>query len=241
MDEWVFGRRPVWEVLQAGKRSLHKLWIMEGIQGGQVDEIVRTARERGVPIEWTNRKVLDQKVRGAHHQGLVAQVSAAKYLELDDFLRGLASDKPALVILLDEIQDPHNVGAILRTAGFFNVAAAVIPRWRSSPVSEAAVRVSAGAAEHLVLIRVGNLVQSIDQLKEAGFEVAGAEAGGEPAWNYAPPKRLALVVGNEGKGLRRLVREHCDRLIGIPLRSAVGSLNVASASSILLYEMCRPK
>ncbi len=234
----IYGRRPVWEVLRAGKRDLHKLWLVRGTAGGVVEEIISLAKGKGVAIDWVDVTRMDYLVKG-NHQGVVAQVSAATFLELDTFLKGLAPEAEVLLLGLDEIEDPQNIGAILRNAGFFGVHAVLLPRWRSAPVSEAAVRVSAGAAEHMTMIRVGNLVQSIDQLKEAGFEVWGADMAGEPLWQQKKGKRMVLILGSEGKGMRRLVKEHCDKLVGIPSRTPVGSLNVAATSAIFLYELFR--
>jgi 23S rRNA (guanosine2251-2'-O)-methyltransferase len=146
-----------------------------------------------------------------------------------------------MVLLLDEIEDPQNIGAILRSAGFFGVTAVVVPRWRSAPVGNTALRASSGAAEHIPAIRVRNLVDAIDKLKDAGFEVIGADMTGEPVWRHVRAPRQALVLGSEGRGLRRLVKEHCDKLIGIPAQSPIGSLNVGSATAILLYELFRPR
>jgi 23S rRNA (guanosine2251-2'-O)-methyltransferase len=234
--ELIYGRRPVWEVLRAGKRSLHKLWMIRGTAGGVIEEILQLARERGIPIDWVERTQIDRMVKG-NHQGIAAQVSAAAYLELDPFIQQLPADKSVLLLALDEIEDPQNIGAILRNAGFFGVQAVLLPKWRSAPVSEAALRASAGAAEHVPVIRVGNLVQEIDRLKESGFEVWGADMGGENLGQSLPGKRMLLVLGSEGKGIRRLVKEHCDKLVGIAGAGPVGSLNVASTSAIFLYTL----
>ena len=237
-DELVYGRRPVWEVLRAGKRSLHKLWMVRGTAGEVVEEILKFSRERGVAIDWVQRPQLDRMVRG-NHQGVAARVSAVAYLELDPFLEKLPQDQAIFLLGLDEIEDPQNIGAILRNAGFFGVQAVLGPRWRGAPVSEAALRASAGAADHVPVIRVGNFVQTLDRLKERGFEVWGADMSGEPLGSQERGRRLVLMLGSEGKGLRRLVKEHCDKLVGIPAGANVGSLNVASASAIFLYEFCR--
>jgi len=234
---FIYGRRPVMEVLQAKRRSIHKLWLAEHSEGEIVGEILALARARGVTMEWVPRTRLDRMAPG-HHQGVVAQVSETAYLELDEFLAGVKG-REVFLLALDEIQDPQNLGAVLRNAGFFGVTAAIVPRWRSAPVSEAAVRTSAGAAEHVPFIRVRNLADAILQLKDEGFEVVGADAGGTPLWDYKPSARTVLVLGNEGQGLRRLVRERCDKLLGIPPRGPVQSLNVGSAAAVFLYEFCR--
>jgi 23S rRNA (guanosine2251-2'-O)-methyltransferase len=234
--EFIYGRRPVLEALRAGGRPLHKLWIVEGTHG--TEEILRLARERGVPVERARREHLDKRVQG-HHQGILAQASAAAFLDLEGYLATLGPSAPAVLVALDEIQDPHNVGAILRSAGFFGASGALVPRWRSAPVGETAARVSSGAIEHVPLIRVRNLADSILTLKEANFEVIGADLGGSPLSEHQPSARTALVFGSEGKGLRRLVRERCDKLLKVPGAGNVGSLNVGGAAAIFLYEFFR--
>ncbi|HVO32309.1 MAG TPA: 23S rRNA (guanosine(2251)-2'-O)-methyltransferase RlmB [Elusimicrobiota bacterium] len=235
----VYGRRPVWEVLQSGRRGVHKLWAVHGAGGGIVEQILAVARERGVPVEWADRARLDRLTMRGHHQGVAVQVSSASYVALSDFLSALGPTAPAVLVALDEIQDPQNVGAILRSAGFFGVQAAVVTQWRSAPVGETAWRVSSGAVEHVPIIRVTNLVQAIDELKESGFDVWGADMAGEPLGSQEAPQRAVIIMGSEGKGLRRLVREHCTRLVGIPARTPVGSLNVGSSTAIFLYELFR--
>lgn len=236
--DFIFGRHPVVETLKAGQRALHKIWIQEGTGGEITREIERLARAKGIPVEWAKREHLDKRVQG-HHQGVVAQASAVSYMELDDFLRQLAPSAACVLVALDEIQDPHNIGAILRSAGFFGVSAAIVPRWRSAPVGETAARVSSGAIEHIPLIRVRNLAESVNDLKEAGFEVIGADLEGAPIGQHQPHPRTALIFGSEGKGLRRLVRERCDKLLKIPGGGPVASLNVSAAAAIFLYEFCR--
>jgi 23S rRNA (guanosine2251-2'-O)-methyltransferase len=256
--DFVYGRRPVLEALQAGTRSLHKIWIQAGTGGAPVDEIIKLARVRGVPLEFVafsrllqllsrvprppshvSESMRDERreTRDLHHQGVVAQVSAAAYLDLDEFLSHLGPQKEAVLVALDEIQDPQNIGAILRSAAFFGVSAVLVPRWRSAPVGGAAARVSSGAIEHLPLIRVRNLADSVLRLKEAGFEVVGADMEGSPLEEFRPGLRTVLVLGSEGRGLRRLVRERCDKLLAIPGTGPVASLNVGAAAAIFLYVM----
>ncbi len=240
--EFIYGRRPVLEALRAGERPLHKIWIAEGAHG--TEEIITLARERGVPLERARRDHLDKRVQG-HHQGVVAQASAVPYLELDEYLRSLGTvptdglRSSVVVVALDEIQDPHNIGAILRSAGFFGLSAAIMPKWRSAPVGETAARVSSGAIEHVPLIRVTNLAESIRDLQGAGFEVIGADMAGTPLEDHLVSPRSAVIFGSEGKGLRRLVRERCDKLLKISGRGPVGSLNVGAAAAIFLHHFCR--
>ena len=240
MNEFVYGRQPVLEILKADSRTLHKIWLQDGtVLAILSKKFSSSPAAKGVPVEWAKREQLDKRAQG-HHQGVVAQASAAFFSGLDDFLHKLGPTAPALLVALDEIQDPHNVGAILRSAGFFGVAGALVLKWRSAPVGETAARVSSGAIEHVPLIKVTNLAQSILELQEAGsFEVLGADMAGEPIANYVPGKRCVLVFGSEGSGLRRLVRERCDKLLAIPGAGKVGSLNVAATAAIFIYEFRR--
>jgi 23S rRNA (guanosine2251-2'-O)-methyltransferase len=237
MSEYVYGRRPVLEALRAAGRPLHKLWIADGTHG--TEEILKLARDRGVPVERVRHDQLDKRIQGGHHQGVVAQAGAAAYLDLDEYLAQLPPTVPAILIALDEIQDPHNIGAILRSAGFFGASAAIVPRWRSAPVGETAARVSSGAIEHIPLMRVRNLADAILTLKEANFEVIGADMEGSPLEEHKPSSRTALVFGSEGKGLRRLVGERCDKLLKISGAGPVESLNVGAAAAIFLHHFCR--
>src|SRR5882762_9246835 len=141
MSEYVYGRQPVLEILKAGSRSLQKLWLLEGSSGDIVQQIQQLARAKGVSVEWATREHLDKRVQG-HHQGVIAQANAIAFSDLEDLLDKLGPTAPAILVALDEIQDPHNVGAILRSAGFFGVAAALVLKWRSAPVGETAARVS---------------------------------------------------------------------------------------------------
>jgi 23S rRNA (guanosine2251-2'-O)-methyltransferase len=238
MSEFIYGRQPVLEALKAGSRTLHKLWLLEGAGGEIIQEIQQLAHAKSIPFEWARREKLDKQVQG-NHQGVVAEASAAKFIGLDGFLAQLAPEAPALLVALDEIQDPHNVGAILRSAGFFGVAGAIVPKWRNAPVGETAARVSSGAIEHVPLMRVTNLAQSIKELQDMGFEVIGADMEGDPISDYKMGKRCVIVFGGEGTGLRRLVRERCDKLLKIPGAGKVASLNVAATAAIFLFEFCR--
>ncbi len=237
MTDTVFGRRPVLELLKNKKRSAHKIWVAQGTH--RTEDILTLARERGVPVEFVPRHDLDRRVAAnANHQGVVAQASAAPLLSLEDVLAGL-DETPAVLVALDEIQDPHNVGAILRSAGFFGVSGAVVPKWRNAPVGDTAARVSSGAIEHVPLIRVTNLAQAIMDVQEAGFQVIGADMAGEPIDRYVPGKRSMIVFGSEGEGLRRLVKERCDKLLAVRGAGQVNSLNVSATAAIFLHHFCR--
>jgi len=237
-SELVYGRRPVFEVIQAGKRSLHRLWIGEGVAGGVVEDIVKAAREQGAAIDRVPNGRLDQMVRG-NHQGLVAQVSATQFVEMDEFLRKKQDQKNIFLVALDEIQDPQNVGSILRSAGFFGVDGVIVPRWRNAPIGDAAFRASAGAIEHLTMIRVKNLAETVLELKEKNFHIMGADMNGQSVWDVPVWNRQVLVMGNEGDGIRHLVRERCDTIVSIAGSGKVNSLNVGSAAAILMAHLSR--
>ena len=238
MSEFVYGRQSMLEALKAGQRKVRKIWVQDGISGEMVRDILQLAKAKGIPIEWVKQDQLDKRVQG-NHQGFVAEGSAVSFHDLDGFLDQLPPNASALLVALDEIQDPHNVGAILRSAGFFGVAGALVLKWRSAPVGETAARVSSGAIEHVPLMRITNLASSIKELQEAGFEVIGADMEGEPLESHQVSPRTVLVFGSEGSGLRRLVRVRCDKLVAIPGAGKVGSLNVAATAAIFMYEFCR--
>ncbi len=240
MSEFIYGRRSMLEALKANQRKLKKIWVQDGLAGEMVHEILKLAKDRGVLIEWVRQDQLDKRVQG-NHQGVVAEGNAVSFYDLDGFLSQLAPHAPALLVALDEIQDPHNVGAILRSAGFFGISGALVLKWRSAPVGETAARVSSGAIEHVPILRITNLAHSILELQKAGFEVIGADMEGEPLGSHHASPRSVLVFGSEGSGLRRLVRERCDKILSISGAGKVSSLNVASTAAIFMYEFCRRK
>lgn len=239
----IWGRNPVAEALRAGK-EVEKLYLAEGIRAGDVvAEILRRARSARVPVQSLDRRALDRMTDGAVHQGVVAEVAEFEYAELDDLLaRAQAVGELPLLLLLDGIQDPHNLGALIRTADAVGAHGVVIPRNRAVGVTPTVVKASAGAAEHLPVARVTNLARTIDDLKRQRIWVVGL--AGEAARlydevDYGVP--LALVVGAEGTGLGRLVAERCDLLVRLPMRGHVASLNAAVAGSIALYHAWRSR
>jgi 23S rRNA (guanosine2251-2'-O)-methyltransferase len=236
MREWITGRNPVYEVLRAHRRQPFQLKLAQGIQEkGRVEEIKRLCLERKVPIERIQRSRLD--VYGEVHQGLALEVNGYPYSSLEDIVN-LANQKkePAWVLILDLIQDPQNLGTLLRTAEIVGVHGILLPLRQAATVTPAVVSASSGASEHLLIAQV-NLAQAIAQLKERGLWIAGLEG----AITSQLPNEirldgpLALVVGNEGQGMRALVRDSCDFLLRLPMRGKIESLNAAVAGSIALY------
>jgi 23S rRNA (guanosine2251-2'-O)-methyltransferase len=233
--EWVGGRQAVREVLRAQRRHVYRLLVAAGAERrGSLGDILESAKSGGVAIEWTDRAALDRIQ--PHHQGVAAQVSPYAYVTLEDLLERIAGTPQPLVLALDLIQDPQNLGSLLRTAEAVGVDGVLMPLRRAVGVTEAVVRASAGACEHL-LVAAANLGQAIPLLQAAGLWVWGLEAVPEavPLGEAALGGPLGLVVGNEGQGLRRLVRQRCDGLLRIPMGGRVESLNAAVAGSVALY------
>jgi 23S rRNA (guanosine2251-2'-O)-methyltransferase len=245
MGEILYGRQPVREVLRAGRRQIYHLRLAGGVKtSGIVAEVLALARQAGVPVRRVNRRELDTLGGEVNHQGLAAEVSAYPYVDLEDLLAVArqAAEAP-FVLLLDHVQDPQNLGSLLRSAEAIGVHGVVIPGRRAAGVTPAVVRASAGAAEHVRLVQVSNLVQAMEWLKEQGLWLAGLEALPEAQLYTQADLRgaLGLVVGSEGQGLARLVRERCDFLIRLPLRGRVESLNAGVAGAIALYEAWRQR
>lgn len=234
--ETLYGRNPVLEVLRAGRRTASELLLAQGLKGdARLDEIRRRAEQSGVRTRTLPRADLDRIQ--SHHQGVILQASVYPYSTIGEvFDAGSNADQPALILLLDSLQDPQNLGSLLRTAESAGVDGVLLPPRRAAGVSPAVVNASSGACEHLLIARA-NLAASISLLKEAGVWVAGLErAAGSvrlDVADFTPP--LAIVVGHEGRGLSRLVRDRCDYLVEVPMRGRIESLNAAVAGSLALY------
>lgn len=243
MRDFLYGRNAIRETLRAGRRQVYKLWIAEGVkESGPVVEILALARRQHVPWQHTERRQLDKLGGGGHHQGVMAEVSGYPYVAPDDILRRAQElGEPALLLLLDCLQDPQNLGALLRTAEVVGVQGVIMPSRRAVSVTPAVVNASAGAVEHLLVARVTNLVRSMEHLKAQDIWIAGLEGRAEAQSLYEADldMPLALVVGSEGQGLRRLVRQRCDFLLRLPMRGRIGSLNASVAGSVALYEVWR--
>jgi 23S rRNA (guanosine2251-2'-O)-methyltransferase len=230
--------------LRAGRRKHHKLTLAEGVrQTDVIGQIVSLAGQAGVEVERTERRNLDQ-IGNVHHQGVALETDGYSYATLDDILI-LAQSRvePPLILLLDQLQDPQNVGSLLRTAEAVGVHGVIIQRRRAVDITPAVVHASAGAVEHLKIAQVTNLVNAIGKLKEHDVWVAGLEAApGAQRYDQADLNgSLAIVVGSEGEGLRRLVRERCDFLLALPMYGQVTSLNASVAGSVVLYEALRQR
>lgn len=238
--EILAGRNPVAEALRAG-RELECVYLLERSEK-TLGKIIALARESGVPIKTVRPDKLESLCPGINHQGVAAVASAAKYAELEDLFR-LAErrNQPFLAVICDGIEDPHNLGAVIRTAEAAGAHGVIIPKRRSAGLTPAASKAAAGALEYIPVVRVANLPQTLETLKQRGVWIYAAETGGI-RWDKADlTGPAALVVGGEGSGVGRLVKERCDQTLSLPMLGEVNSLNASVACGILLYEIVRQR
>jgi 23S rRNA (guanosine2251-2'-O)-methyltransferase len=229
---------PLIEVLKSAPRRVNKIILQKEEGHRPLGTIVDLAKDAHIPYLFLPRTVMDKMA--PHHQGVIATLAPKEFASLEDVLRD-AGEKP-LLVLLDEIEDPQNLGAILRSAECAGVDGVVLPERRSAGLTETVLEVSAGALEHLKVARVTNLVQTMERLKQKGIWIVGAESGGDGFfWEFDYTQPAAIVLGSEGKGIRPLVRKTCDRILSIPMRGKINSLNVAAAASIFLFEAARQR
>ncbi|SHE14362.1 spoU rRNA methylase family protein [Chlamydia abortus] len=242
MEEYIAGKHSVLEAIRSG-RTIHKIWIADNAQKHYVHPIMAEAKANGILVQTAARRKLDQLVPNVQNQGVVAQIAAYDYASVDDILDLAARKGQApLIVILDEIEDPHNLGAILRTADCTGVHGIIIPKRRAVGLTATVSKISAGAVEYVPVAKVTNLVQTIEELKERGVWVAGADGSAEQTVFEADlTMPLAIVIGNESKGIGRLVREHCDFLIKLPMLGSISSLNASVAASVLMYEALRQR
>ena len=240
-DDLVAGRNAVMEMLK-GSRSVNRLLVANGSSEGSMREIIALAKEKGINIQFYDRSKLDAMAPGIRHQGVLAQVPPVQYAELEDILQ-IARDRnePPLIVLLDELEDRHNLGAILRTADAAGVHGVLIPKHRSCPLSATVAKTSAGAVEHVPVARIGNMVQTIKKLKKEGLWVAAADMDGTDYYDTDLTGSLLLVIGSEGQGVGRLIKEQCDFVVRIPMVGKINSLNASVAGSILMYEAMKQR
>ncbi len=237
----IYGIHPVLEALRIEGGDIRRIILAEGRRGGDAAKIRELAAVRGIAVETLRREELDRRAGTAAHQGVLCLCGDFAYASLEDIAANRHPAFPgSLVLLLDGIEDPRNLGSLIRTAHGFGANGVVIPRDRAAGITPAVIKTSAGAAGHIPVARVVNLIQAIGFLKEKGFWVYGADAGAEAELGSTRFEGdIGLVMGSEGKGIRPLVRKHCDILVSIPLYGKVDSLNVSVAAGILLHEIRR--
>lgn len=240
----IFGINPVLEVLRASPKSIEKIYVAQGAVNQRVaGEIFSRAREAGVKVDQVDRERVQRISDGGVHQGVAAEVREFEYVELGALIeQAKASDRPPLVVVLDGIQDPHNLGAIIRSAHAFGAHGVVIMKDRAVGITGTAVKASTGATAHCPVARVTNLSRALEQLKEAGFwTVAADPEGDQPLWQAKLDGPLAVVVGAEGAGVRKGVLGHCDFRVRIPMVGQVASLNASVSAGVLLAEIARQR
>lgn len=238
MDNRICGVHAVYEALASQRQPIERIHISREAHSPKLKEIIDLARARGVPVRKEERVVLDRMSEGAVHQGIIAISAALKYGDFDALFK---SENP-VVVVLDGIEDPHNLGAVMRTAEACRASGVVVPERHSSPLTATVIKASAGASAYVSVVRVKNLVSAIDEMKERGLWIVGVDPAGTQIWTEFDYRgATALVLGGEHRGLRRLVREHCDVLVRIPMLGNISSLNISVAAGVVLYEVVRQR
>lgn len=239
----VYGRHPVLELLRSRPNEIRRIHVLEGKPKGPLLEIVESAAEKNIKVIWTTKRDLSSLSSAGVHQGVVAFVNPFAYSDLETVLeRGRAHDRHPLILALDSIQDPHNLGALVRSALALGADGVLIPKDRACEVTAVATKSSAGAVAHLPIVRVTNLKRTLTDLQKEGFWLVGTVAdGGQPLQSLDFLQPIVLIIGSEGKGIREKLAEACDFRARIPMVGDIGSLNAASAGSICLYEVLRQR
>ena len=241
MSELIEGRNAVLEAFRSGK-CVDKLFILDGCQDGPVRTIAREARKTDTIINYVSKERLDQLSETRAHQGVIAQVAAYEYSTVEEILaRAEEKGEPPFLILLDNVEDPHNLGAIIRTANLAGAHGVIIPKRRAVGLTSTVAKTSAGAINYTPVAKVTNIVRTIEELKEKGIWFVCADMGGETMYDLDLTGPMGLVIGNEGEGVSRLVREACDFTASIPMKGDIDSLNASVAAGVLAYEIVRQR
>ena len=241
MSEQVEGRNAVLEAFRSG-RCVDKLFILDGCQDGPVRTIAREARKKDTIINYVSKERLDQLSETKAHQGVIAQVAAYEYATVEEILaKAEEKGEPPFLVLLDNVEDPHNLGAIIRTANLAGAHGVIIPKRRSVGLTSTVAKTSAGATNYTPVAKVTNLVRTIEELKEKGIWFVCADMGGESMYQLNLTGPIGMIVGNEGEGVSRLVREACDFTASIPMKGDIDSLNASVAAGVLAYEIVRQR
>lgn len=240
MADIIIGRNPVIEALKS-EREIEKLLVLKDAEGS-IKKIVGMAKDKNIQIQYVDKSVLERLADGGVHQGVIAYVSAYEYCEVEDIIE-IAKKKgeEPFVIILDGIEDPHNLGAIMRSADGVGAHGIIIPKRRATGITDTVVKASAGAVEYVPVARVSNIAQTIDKLKDMGLWIGACDMDGETYYKANLKGSFGLVVGGEGNGVSRLVREKCDFVLSIPMSGQINSLNASNAAAVLLYEVKRQR
>lgn len=241
-EEYIIGKNPVLEILRSG-RSVNKIWVAEGSLKGPMNQIIGMAKEAKIQVQFVPKKKLDQVAEGESHQGVIAFAAAYDYVEVEDILqKAEEKGEPPFLLILDEIEDPHNLGSILRTADVVGAHGVIIPKRRAVGLTSTVAKSSAGAMEYVPVARVTNIARTMEELKEKGIWMVGTDASGEQDFRQAKyDMPIGLVIGSEGKGMSRLVKETCDFTVRLPMAGHVTSLNASVAGALMMFEVFRQR
>lgn len=240
-ENTIIGRNAVLEAFRAGK-TVDKLFVLDGCQDGPVKSILRESRKQSTLVKYVSKEKLDSLSEHGKHQGVVAITAACDYAEMEDlFAAAQAKDEDPFFILCDEIEDPHNLGAIIRTANLAGAHGVIIPKRRAVGLTGTVAKVSAGAVNYTPVVRVTNMARTIDELKERGMWFVCGDMDGELMYHQNLTGPIGLVIGNEGNGVSRLVREKCDYIASIPMKGDIDSLNASVAAGVLAFEIVRQR
>ncbi len=237
----ICGRNPVFEAIRSG-REIDRLLVAHSVSGGSITAIIAKCKQAGILIKEVSPQKLDFLCGGANHQGVAVQFASQSYAEVDDILKAAEqSGRPPFIIICDEIEDPHNLGAIIRTAECCGAHGIIIPKRRSASLNATVAKSASGALEYMPVARVTNISNEIDKLKEKGIWVFGADMDGKDYTYFDYDMPCAIVIGNEGKGIGALVRKKCDEIISLPMYGKINSLNASVAAGVLMYEIVRKR
>lgn len=239
-DIYIIGRNPIIEALE-GDNEIDKIYMLKGDLSGSINKIIGMAKSKNIVIQEVDKKQLDDISEGGRHQGVAALRAGYEYSSIGDILNKARSlDEPPFIVILDEIRDPHNLGAIIRTAECAGAHGVIIPERRSARVNQTVYSTSVGAVDHMLIAEVVNISDTISNLKEEGLWIYGGDASGESQYYDADlTGPVALVIGNEGKGISKKIKEKCDVLVQIPIRGKIESLNASTSAAVLIYEVVR--
>ncbi len=237
----VEGKNPVKEIL-ASSTTIEKLMVQDGTSDKEVRYIVKLAKDKGIKVEFADKRALDKVSETGHHQGVIAETTEFKYSELNEVISAAKSnDEQILLIILDEVLDPHNLGSVIRVAECAGATAVIIPNRRSATVNETVIRASAGATAYMPVVKVNNINQTIEELKEQNIWVYAADMDGEPMTRTNLTGDVALVIGGEGTGVHALTKKLCDGVVSIEMHGKVNSLNASVSAGIVVYEVLRQR
>lgn len=241
-NEFVYGLNPVIELLKRSPERIDKIFVRKNASLNKFDIIQKLASENKIAINQVPVEKLNELAEQKNHQGVVASVSSIVYRNFTEWIDSIGIDNNTAVLLLDEIEDPHNLGAILRTAAAAGIDAVLVPKHRQAPVSATVMKISAGTAGRIPIVRIGNVNQAIAKLKDYGFWIAGlGQSGDTTIWGQVYDVPMVFVIGNEGRGMRMKTTEHCDFLLSVPMQNDVESLNASVSTALICYEWRRQK